>query len=319
VVQTEKIPMHSSGPISLRHYLGYALLCAIWGSTWMAIRVVVSEVPPLWAAAVRFVIAAMILLLVAIVQKAELPKSVEQWRHLIILGVTIMAIPFGLIFWAEQYVTSSMTAVLWTASPLIVSMLTRLVTKKSVPRAAVFSMVVAAGGIGVLFESQLIASPRAMLGGAAVLLGVTCSGWSVLYAKKHTLAVPPVVSTGIQLAVGAIVLFVASAVMESGQGFRWSLQAIAGTIFLATFGSAIAFVTYFWLLRRMHPYQLSTISLVVPLVAVVEGALLLQEAIPPLMMFAVIVVLASVGVVLRAQSDEPSALKLTAQESESNV
>jgi drug/metabolite transporter (DMT)-like permease len=302
--------MPSSGAITLKHYLAYALLCAIWGSTWMAIRVVVLEVPPLWAAAVRFVIAAIILGSVAAVQRLPLPKNPTEWRDLVLLGVTIMAVPFGLLFWAEQFVNSSLTALLYTSSPLVVSMLTPLVTGKKVPRSAVFSMVIAAGGIGVLFQSQLSATPRAMIGGAAILLAVICSGWSALYAKKHTLHVSPVVSTCVQLVIGAIVLLAGSAVLESGQSLQWSTRVIAAMVFLSVFGSAVAFATYYWLLRKMHPYQLSTISLVVPLVAIAEGALLLQEPIPASMLIAAVVVLGAVGVVLRAQSDEPVSLKL---------
>jgi drug/metabolite transporter (DMT)-like permease len=303
--------MSSSGAIGLRHYLAYALLCAIWGSTWMAIRVVVLEVAPLWAAAVRFVIAAVILGGVAVAQRLPWPKSPTEWRDLVLLGVTIMAVPFGLLFWAEQYVNSSLTALLYTSSPLVVSLLTPLVTGKKVPRSAVFSMVVAAGGIGVLFQSQLSATPRAMIGGAAILLAVVSSGWSALYAKKNMLAVSPVVSTCVQLVIGAMVLLAASAVLESGHTLRWSRAATAAMIFLAVFGSAVAFATYYWLLRKMHPYQLSTISLVVPLVAIAEGAILLQEPIPPSMLIAAIVVLGAVGMVLRAQTDEPVEMKIS--------
>ncbi|HUS19671.1 MAG TPA: EamA family transporter [Terriglobales bacterium] len=302
--------MSSTAALSLRHYLAYALLCAIWGSTWMAIRVVVLEVPPLWAAAVRFVIAAIILAALAALQRASLPKSVKQWRDITILGVTIMAIPFGLLFWAEQYVSSSLTALLYTSSPLVVSMLTPLVTGRKVPRSAVFSMVIAAGGIGVLFQSQLSASPRAMIGGAAILLAVTTSAWSALFAKKNTLDVSPVVSACLQLIIGAVLLFAGSAVLESGQGLSWSAKVTAALLFLAVFGSAVAFATYYWLLRKMHPYQLSTISLVVPLVAIAEGAILLQEPVPITMLIAAIVVLGAVGMVLRAQNDEPVGLKL---------
>lgn len=303
--------MPSSGSITLRHYLAYALLCAIWGSTWMAIRVVVSEVPPLWAAAVRFVIAAVILGVLAAAQRLAWPSSVEQWKHLVLLGVTIMAIPFGLVFWAEQYVTSSMTAVLYTSSPLIVSSLTPFMTGKSVPRPAIVAMTIAAGGIGVLFHSQLMATTSSLLGGIAILLSVACSGWSALYAKKHTLSVAPVVSTCIQLVVGAVVLLAASAIVENGQTLQWSMKVTLGMLFLALFGSAIAFATYYWLLRKLHPYQLSTIALIVPIVAIAEGALLLQEPIPAMMLISSVVVLVAVGMVLRAQSDDPVELKLS--------
>lgn len=294
----------------VRHYLAYALLCAIWGTTWMAIRVVVTEVQPLWAAAVRFMIAAVILGGIAVAQRLRLPASSAEWRDLTVLGVTIMAVPFGLIFWAEQFVGSALTALLYTSSPLVVSLLTPLVTGKKVPRSAVFSMVIAAGGIGVIFQSQLSTTPRGMLGGAAVLGAVIISGWSALYAKKHTLGVSPVVSTCVQLVVGAAVLLIASLVLERGQGFAWSARVAWGMMFLAVFGSAVAFATYYWLLRKMHPYQLSTISLVVPLVAIAEGALLLQEPIPATMLIAALVVLGAVAMVLRAQSDEPVEIRI---------
>jgi len=296
--------------LGFRHYAAYVMLCAIWGSTWMAIRVVVSEVPPLWAAAVRFAIAGFIVAAVVLAQRVPLPRNREEWKHLLILSLTMMAIPFGLVFWAEQHVTSAMTAVLWTSSPLLISSLTPFMTGKKVPRPAIVAMVVAAGGIGVLFHSQLTATTKSLVGGVAILLAVTSSGWSALYSKKHILGVPPMVTTGVQLAVGTVVLGAASLLFEDGQGLRWSAQATAAMIFLAVFGSAVAFATYYWLLRKMHPYQLSTISLIVPLVAIAEGALLLQEPIPPMMLIASIVVLLGVGMVLRAQSDEPIELKL---------
>jgi drug/metabolite transporter (DMT)-like permease len=74
-------------------------------------------------------------------------------------------------------------------------------------------------------------------------------------------------------------------------------------VFLTLFGSAAAFVIYYWLLKTMHPYQLSTISLVTPVIAVLEGALLWGEQVPPVMLIAVAVVLSSIGVVLRAEKN----------------
>src|SRR5881628_3449582 len=102
----------ASGQLGRRHYLAFALLCAIWGSTWMAIRVVVHDVPPFRAAAGRFFIAALLLLIAGVASKLPLPRSSREWRATIMLGFSMMAVPYGLIFWAEQHVTSSVTAVL---------------------------------------------------------------------------------------------------------------------------------------------------------------------------------------------------------------
>ncbi|HEV8493184.1 MAG TPA: EamA family transporter, partial [Candidatus Angelobacter sp.] len=104
-----------SSTFSRGQLAGYIALCLIWGSTWLAIRVVVRDVPPLEAAALRFVVAGVLLLGMALAQKRRWPADAAQWTALVVLSVTIMAVPYGLLFWAEQHVTSSMSAVLYSA------------------------------------------------------------------------------------------------------------------------------------------------------------------------------------------------------------
>src|SRR5881275_1632946 len=88
--------------LSAKHYVAFASLCAIWGSTWLAIRVVVHDIPPCLAASLRFFIAAAVLALYGATQKTPLPKTAPEWRATFILSITMMALPYGLIFWAEQ-------------------------------------------------------------------------------------------------------------------------------------------------------------------------------------------------------------------------
>lgn len=302
----------SSPRLTAKHYLAYILLCAIWGSTWMAIRIVVRDVPPMLAAGLRFVLAAAILLVIAIAMRLSLkmPRGGRDWRAIGILSLTMMALPYGLLFWAEKYITSSITAILFSSSPLVVALLTPLVLGKSVPRAAVASMVVAMGGIAVLFQVQLLLSTQTLLGGLAVLLAVLCSSFSAVYAKKEGLGINPIVSTGLQLGIGSIFLLLGSAIAERGQPLQWRQSSLLALLFLAIFGSAIAFAVYYWLLRHMHAYQLSTLNLVVPFVAIAEGSLILQEMITPTMFLSALIVLGGVGVALRAESGDSTQLNL---------
>ena len=292
------------------HYLVYGVLCLIWGSTWMAIRVLVHDVPPLWSAGVRFVIAAALLLVVAAVRGSQTPQGSRQWRAVFVLGLTMIAIPYGLLFWAEQFVTSSMTAVLYSALPLCVAALTPWMSKRSVPRSAIFGMVLGLGGIAVLFAQGLTASRGTLLGGVAILLAVLSTAFSILFAKREISAMDPVVSTGWQFLVGAVALVAGSLATERGRASEWTSHALLALLFLALVGSAVAFALYYWLLRHMQPYQISTISLVIPIVAIIEGAALLQEPIPPLMLAASVVVLGAVAGVLRAQATEPAPITL---------
>ncbi len=292
------------GQLQLRHYLGYASLCLIWGSTWMAIRVVVKDVPPLWAAALRFVIAAAILLAIAAVRRLPFPQTNREWRAVVVLSFTMMAFYYGLIFWAEQYVNSSMSAVLFSCSPLVVALLTPLLSGKSVPRQAVYAMLIAFGGILALFESGLRTSRSAVMGGAAILLGVLTSSWSSIYAKRETMKLNPMVSTALQLGIGSLFLFAASSFMERGTVSHWNIRSISALLYLGIFGSAITFSVFYWLLQRMEAYKLTTLNLVTPIVAIVVGALLLDEPIPPIMLAAAATVLISVGFVLRAEHEQ---------------
>ena len=142
-----------------------------------------------------------------------------------------------------------------------------------------------------------------MLGGVAVLAAILISSWSVVFAKQKLHNVDPVAGTGLQLLFGTVALLWGTWALEAHRQAAWNRPAVAATVFLALFGSCAAFVVYYWLLKRMQPYQLSTLNLVVPVVAVLEGALLLREPVPLPMVVAIAVVLGSVGAVLRPRGE----------------
>ena len=296
-------PTQPSSTFSRAQLAGYIALCLIWGSTWLAIRVVVRDVPPLEAVAVRFLAAGTLLLGAARLQNRRWPANRDTWNAIVILTLTIMALPYALLFWAEQYVTSSMSAVLFSASPLAVSLITPAMMHRKVPRRAVYAMVMAFGGILILFYEIPRTNRMVIIGGVAVLAAVLLTSWSVVYAKQRLHDVDSVVATGLQSLVGSVVLFWGTWSLEAHQHARWTTRAITAMAFLTIFGSAVAFVIYYWLLKKLQPYQLSTISLIIPLVAILLG-LLDGDRIPLLMLLAVVVVLGSVWSVLRAENEK---------------
>lgn len=283
--------------------LAYYFICLVWGSTWLAIRVLVESVPPLRAAAIRFLLAAVVLFVWARIRKSKWPGEERHWNAILVLSFTMMCIPFGLVFWAEQYVTSSMTAILFSSTPLLVALFTPVMLRRKIPRQAVFGMVIAFGGLLVLFYSGLPAHQKARLGGLAVLLAVGLSAWSLVYAKLRIQDVDAVVSTGLQLLIGSAGLFWATWALESHQQSDWSNTAIFCLLFLALIGSAAAFAAYYWLLKHIQPYEIATINLIVPIVAVLEGSLFKHESISFTMIIAMIIVLGSVTFVLRAEAE----------------
>jgi drug/metabolite transporter (DMT)-like permease len=296
--------------LTRKHYFAYGLICLIWGSTWGAIRLLVRDVPPIRAAAIRFFLAAIILLGIALVRAKTLSLSSRELRALLILGITMMGLPYGLLFWAEYRISSSMTAVLFSTCPLFVALFTSLMTRTHVPRRAVFAMLFGLGAMATLFYTELSVSRYLLLGGGAVIGAVISSSWASVFAKHEIGNVSPLLGTAVQFCVGAVVLCIASLMAERGRPSDWNSTSILALVFLTIFGSVITFSVYYWLLRRMHPYQLSTINLVVPIVAMAEGALLLRERLPVLMIVAAVLVLSSVATVLRAENESQLTLRV---------
>jgi drug/metabolite transporter (DMT)-like permease len=301
---------HPSPPLlKPSHIAGYVVICLIWGSTWLAIRVTVHDIPPFAASGIRFLLAGIVLLSLARGQRRQWPQGEDQWKAILVLSLTMMAIPFGLVFWAEQYVFSSMAAILYSASPLVISLFTSIFMHQKVPRRAVLAMVVAFGGIVALLYTEPSTSRRALLGYGALLLGMTLSAWSAVYAKERLHHVDPVISTGLQLFLGSIALGWATWALESHRHAAWTRSAVIALAFLTVVGSCVAFVVYYWLLKHMQPYQLGTANLVIPVIAVLEGWLR-GEAMRWMMMLVIVLILVSVATALRAEASAGSEIEV---------
>jgi drug/metabolite transporter (DMT)-like permease len=297
-------PAVPTGFASPKHYFAYGALCLLWGSTWIAVRVLVRDVPPFRAAAIRFMLAAAILGVAGAAMRLQFPRSAREWSSQVILGITMMSVPYGAVFWAEQHINASLTALLFASFPLVVAIWSPILTGQTVPRRALFSIVVGFGGTAALFFQGVPYSRVGRLSAIVVLVGVVSSAWATVFAKRQASTTNPLVSTGIQMAVAAVLTTAASLSLERGQESHWTAASLSMLPLLAVFGSAVAFSLYYWLLRDITAYQLGTIDLIVPLVATTEGALLLRESIPPLMVAAMVVVLGAVLAVIRSESPE---------------
>lgn len=283
------------------HLAGYLFLCLVWGSTWMAIRVLVDDVPPLHGAALRFLLSTILLGAVVAIRRTPLPRDGRAWAAFAVLGVTMIGFPYASVFWAERRITSGATAVIYATLPLAVALFTPLLLHQRVPRRAVYAMTVALGGIAVLFYRGFsFQQPQMLIAGILLLVGIAMQGWSYAYAKVRLKGLSPLVSTAAQFFVGSVVLFASSFVMEREHP-HWTTNSLLSLAYLVVFGSVLSFTVYYWLLERMPPYQLSSFNFVTPIIAVIIGALF-GEAVPLPMIMAMVIVLASVATVLRSDN-----------------
>src|SRR5690349_12922907 len=144
----------------------WLLLCLIWGTTWIFIKVGLADLPPISFAAIRFVIASVVLLLVIYWQKIELPKYCRLWAIIIIFVCLQFFFIYGLLFWGEQHISSGLAAVLQATIPAFGLILARFyVPEEKITFLKIASIVLGIGGVAVIFKEQL------QLGGVLSLLG----------------------------------------------------------------------------------------------------------------------------------------------------
>jgi drug/metabolite transporter (DMT)-like permease len=288
---------------SSKPWLAFAALGIVWGSTWIAADTLAESVPPLYGAATRFLLAALLCIPLVVGKRLSLPRG-RALGFVLLLSVTLVVLPYLLVLWAQQRVSSVTITVCFAAMPLFVAML----PTDNVPRGALLATVVGLGGL-VLAMGPSFSLQQA--GGAAiVLLAVASTGTSAVLARRELRAVHPLVTTALLSFTAALLLFVASIVFERGQPSQWSHNATGSIVFLALVAGAPAYATYFWLLQHLEAYKVTTVQWVEPLVAIIETAFFLRLGLSFAMIAGSLVTLTSLLLVMRAGAEDDENVSL---------
>ena len=260
--------------------LVWLLLCCIWGSTWLFIKLGLADLPPLTFAGVRFVIACAILFLIIRARGISLPANRRDWLLLAVTGVLSFTLNYGLVFWGEQYISSGLAALLQATTPAFGLLFAHLhLPGERMTWAKIIGVVLGVCGVGVVFSNQLaIAGGEALAGSVALVLSSVFAAYSNVLVKAKGRNLEPAILAAGQMFFGLIPLLLIGIPLE-GNPFRlrWTPLAIVSLFYLAVVGSVIAFVLYYWLIRHMDVTKTMLISLVTPVVAVVLGMIVLHE------------------------------------------
>jgi drug/metabolite transporter (DMT)-like permease len=258
----------------------WLLLCCIWGSTWLFIKIGLRDLPPIGFAAIRFLIATAILTAIIAVRRLSLPHSAKDWWMLAGTGVLAFALNYGLIFWGEQYISSGLAALLQATIPAFGLVIAHqyLPAERMTPLKLV-GVILGIAGVGVIFSNQLtFAGPMALAGSVALVISSICVAYSNVLVKAHARNLEPTVIAGGQMFFGLIPLAIIGFATEgSPRNFHWTGMAIISLFYLAIVGSVIAFILYYWLVQHMDVTKTMLIALVTPVTAVLLGMLVLHE------------------------------------------
>ncbi len=263
-----------TAPVPRAVVAAYLACALIWGTTWYAIRVSIAAYPTLAAVALRFAIAAVILLPIA-ARARPWPRG-RAWGWLVLAGVFDAAC-YLLVYLGEERVPGAVAAVLYGTQPLILAVLLTAVRIERLTRRHLIGAVVSLAGVMVLFLDRLDISARQAAGVGLVVGSVAISTIYSMIMKQKAAGGNGLVSTTIFLAVTAVVL--GAVALAGGAHVPWPppVPPTLALLYLAVVGSVTVFLLYFWLLDRTSLQVTSTLVFTYPLVAIATDALFERE------------------------------------------
>jgi len=299
-------------PPAWKTVLAFSIIYFVWGSTFLAIRVGVREVPPFLLASMRFFVAGVVLFGWMRLQGTPSPSR-REWASASLLALCIFVLDYGLLFWAEQRVPSGIAAVMLATIPVFMALseILFLRTQRLTFRLAL-ALLVGIGGVLVLVSRSLGLGEAPIDTAGAVALVIAAVSWSIASALNRKLPLPESkgMSSGAQMLVGGILLAVAAAAFGEFRGFH--IEAVSrgawfALAYLIVAGSIIGFTAYVWLLHHESPTKVGTYAYVNPVVAVIVGYFLGGETVGPRTLLGTLLVLVSVVVITTTRATKPAA------------
>jgi drug/metabolite transporter (DMT)-like permease len=282
--------------------LAFAIIYFVWGSTFLAIRIGVHEVPPLLFATMRFLVAGLVLY-GWMIARGERSPSRRQWMSVVVLALLIFVIDYGLLFWAEQRVPSGIAAVIMATIPVFIALseILFLRTQRLTVRLAA-ALLIGIAGVAVLMSRSLNlgGAPIDRTGAIAIIIGSL--SWSIASVLTRRLPLPPskVMSSGAQMLAGGVLLAFTAAAFGEFRNFHPSVvsaRAWFSLLYLIIAGSIIGFTAYVWLIHHESPTKVGTYAYVNPVVAVLLGYFLGGETLGLRTILGTLFVLISVVVI----------------------
>lgn len=276
-------------------YAAFVGTCLIWGSTFLAIRFGTESVPPVWGATIRLAIAAILCFLVMKATGGSFPRGAGL-RAAFWFGALNLGINFVLLYWGEQTVPSGTAAVLYATIPISTGIFSAVLGVHRLSRLQLMSAAIGLAGVVLIFSGELrVGAPPSAL--AAVFTGATCASFSTVLVKKA----PPQSTWALNsfgAAVGACVCLLGSLVLGESRPLPQGWTGWGPILYLAILGNLGAYALYGWLVTKWKVTSAVVAALIIPVIAVILGAIVKGEAPPPATYAGAALVLTGVAVAL---------------------
>jgi putative membrane protein PagO len=277
----------------------YTLICLIWGSTWLAIKVGLVGVPPFLGAGLRFLLSTLLVGLVLAVRRTRVQLTRDDKVCVLSLGVLVFWLDYAAVYWAETRISSGLTAILFSTMPLMTSLLSAYWTRsEALSGRKIVGILVGVLGTALLFWPHERLGLQQALGMLAALGASLCAAINLLTMKRHGRHADPFVLNFFGMGLGTMCLFAMSAAVERGSAVVWSRSNVLALFYLSIVGSVIAFWAYYYLIKKMDATIVSLSTLIIPIVALALGRVFLHETVTPMAVAGIATILAGVAVAI---------------------
>jgi drug/metabolite transporter (DMT)-like permease len=281
----------------------FVTLTLIWGTTWAAIRISLEGIPPFTGLAIRFAIAAALLLVMMRIFRIRFAGTAGERRIWALNAGLSFCGSYGIVYWAEQYVPSGLTSVLFATFPLFVALLAHVALPGDrLTPSRMAGILIGFAGVAVIFSEDFsrLGGPDVGLAATVMLGSPLVSAVANVAVKRWGAGVHPFSMTAVPMGIAAIVMGVVAVLMERGRPIELGVRPVTALLYLAVLGSAVTFSLYYWLLAHVSATRLSLLAFTMPIVAVAFGAAFMDEPITGRTLAGGALVLAGVGIALLA-------------------
>ena len=263
---------------SIQLFLAFAAVYLIWGSTYLAIRIVVEALPPASSAGVRFLIAGLTMVVVGLLTGASLPRRWSDWRSTIFVGTLMLVFGNGLVTWSELWVPSNQAALIVATSALWMGWMGTLGSKgEKLGAMRLIGLLVGFAGVIVLVGEGIGGGLAPWTAYAALMLAPIAWAVGSVVSKRSPVSIKPVMAAGLQMLVAGVLRSAIGLLAGEAGRWTWAPRSLWALAYLIVFGSCVAYGAFYWLVHEVSPVVLGTYAYVNPAIAVLLGWWILDE------------------------------------------
>ncbi len=287
--------------IKIRAYLAWVAVSIIWGTTYLAVRIGVKEMPPFLFSGPRWLLAGGIYLIVLKWRGYQFPKK-SEFKHILIISMLLLGLANGLVVAAEQWIPSGLTAILLSTVPFIIVLLESVILRKQKLNFFIITGILV-GFVGVILilgnNLSLLLIEDYGFGVILVFTGLVFWGSGSVYSKYHKLAVSPFMNAAFQMLFAGVFQITISIFLGEPEIFVFNSDSLLAFVYLLLFGSLIAYGSYMYAIEKLPISFVSTYAYINPVIALFAGWLILDEVLSLQIIIGAFIILVGVYLVNR--------------------